>query len=333
VLGTPPEGVLLTQIAGAPYEPAARSPLWEKFLTDITGGDAELEHFLHKAIGYSLTSDTSEEVMFFVYGPTATGKSTFLAAIKAAFGDYAQTVDVEAFLQKRFSSGGPAPELAKLRWTRMVISVEVDEGKRLAEGLIKLVTGGDEISVRGLYKEPETFKPRFKLWIAANNRPRVSDVDDAMWRRILVIPFTHQVAPPDRDKTLKERLCGSERAAILAWAIRGCILWQKEGLGKPPQRVEEAAADYKKEMDPLSSWVEDNAYTQDPKLKTPQRLLYKSYADWAKNTGQRYIMTEIAFGMRMSSKGFKSGKSNNVRYRQGIALLTDKGEPVREEAY
>ena len=323
---------LMTFMTGAAYDPTARSALWESFLQQSVDGDAELLHFLHKAVGYSIVGDTREEVLFFVHGPTATGKSTFLEAVKTALGDYAATVDVEAFLSKRFGSGGPSPELAKLRWKRMVVSIEVDEGKHLAEGLIKLITGGDEISVRGLYREPETFKPEFKIWLAANNRPKVSDMDDAIWRRIIVIPFTHQVPPEARDKTLKAKLTTSESTAVLNWAIQGCMLWQEEGLGRPPGAVVQAAADYKKEMDPLQVWIEDNTF-RGPAAKTAQRSLYLAYSGWAKATGQRFIMTELQFGQRLTSRGFKATKVSGLRMREGIALLTDRGEPVEADVF
>ena len=317
---------MITLISGTTYDPNAKSELWEKFLDESTGGDKELLSWLQKAVGYSLTGDTREEVMFLVHGPTATGKSTFLEAVRTALGDYAATVDVEAFLAKRFSSGGPAPELAKLRWTRMVISVEVDQGKSLAESLIKVLTGGDEVSVRGLYKDPESFKPRFKIWIAANNRPKVNDADDAIWRRIIVVPFTHQVPAKQRNKTLKVRLTSTESPAVLAWAIRGCIRWQEEGLGRPPGVVEEALAAYRTEMDPLAPWMADAIRLTDDKFFTQQAELYASYASWAKVNGQKYPLTGPIFYSRLDQQGLKLDTVKGLRVRRGILLVTEKKE-------
>lgn len=319
---------MTTMIAGAPYDPTAVSKVWDDFLDQATGQDEGLKMFLQKAVGYSLTGDNREEVMFFLYGPTATGKSTFLESVKTALGDYAATVDVEAFLQKRFSSGGPSPELAKLRGKRMVVSIEVDEGKQLAEGLIKMITGGDDISVRGLYKDPETFKPTFKIWIAANNRPKVSDVDDAIWRRIIVLPFTHQVPPKQRDKTLKLRLTTTELPAILAWAVRGCIMWQRDGLGSPPASVEGAIQEYKEDVDPIGPWFEDNVELA-PGKYTPQADLYSSYALFAKAAGQRFVFNAVQFGLRLTARGFPPDKVGDIRVRKGIVL---KGER-REQGY
>lgn len=315
--------MLLTQLTGAPYDPDARSETWELFLDQSTRGDKELQHFLQKAVGYSLTGSTREEVLFFLYGPTATGKSTFLQAVAHALGDYAATVDIEAFLSHRFGGGGPSPELAKLRWTRMVISVEVDEGRKIAEGLIKLVTGGDSISVRGLYRDPETFRPTFKIWIAANNRPRVSDTDDAIWRRIIVLPFSAQVAPEHRDKSLKHRLTTTESPAVLAWGVRGSILWQREGLGRPPAAVQAAIQSYQEEVDPIREWMKDCAREAKPELWTLQADLYASYASWAKRSGNRYVLNASQFGQRLQSHGFPFTIVNGQRVRNGILLVQE----------
>lgn len=78
--------------------------------------------------------------------------------------------------------GAPRNDIACLAGSRLVISSEVDEGKQLAEGLIKMITGGDTITARKLYQESFEFKPSFTLVLVANHAPKVSADDDAMWR-------------------------------------------------------------------------------------------------------------------------------------------------------
>src|SRR5262249_32059747 len=159
-------------------------------LERVTGGDAELASFLQRAVGYSLTGHTSEEVLFFLHGSTATGKSSKLDAIRAVLGEYAAVADFETFLKRR-GDAGIRNDIARLAGARFVVSIEVDDGKALAEGLIKLLTGGDVVTARFLYREAFEFQPRFKLWLAANERPRVRADDAAMWRRIIQVPFVH----------------------------------------------------------------------------------------------------------------------------------------------
>ena len=153
-----------------------------------------------------LTGDTSEEVLFFAHGPTATGKTRSSRRSAAVLGDYAATADFETFL-KRHGDAGIRNDVARLAGARLVISVEVDDGQALAEGLLKLLTGGDTVAARFLYRETFEFRPVFKLWLAANDRPRVNADDAAMWRRILQLPFVQ------RDPRGRARRARQARAA------------------------------------------------------------------------------------------------------------------------
>ncbi len=183
---------LITKVCPTRYEPGARSDLLDRFLDEATGGNRELRDFLQRAVGYSLTGDVSEEVLFFVHGPGRSGKSTFMEALKATLGDYAKSADFESFVQRR-DAGAVRNDIAELAGRRFVVSIEVDEGKKLAEGLVKLITGGDTVRARFLYQEAFDFVPQFKLWLAANHAPKVKHDDSAMWRRILRIPFENIV--------------------------------------------------------------------------------------------------------------------------------------------
>ena len=182
-----------------------RNDLWIQAINDWTGGVESMKEFLQCAVGYSITADTREEVLFFVHGPTSTGKSTFIESIKTALGDYTKTADFEAFL-KRSSAGGARNDIARLAGSRIVISIEVEKGKKLAEGLVKTITGNDTVTCRYLYKEAFEYKPSFSLWLVANDSPDVDPDDEAMWRRILRVPFDRSIRKGDRNKNLKYEL-------------------------------------------------------------------------------------------------------------------------------
>ena len=252
-------GDLLTRRSPVAYDPDACSEAWETFLDTATEGDEDMIGFLQRAAGYSLTGATSEEVLFFLYGPGASGKSTFVEALRGALGGgldgLSTTADFETFLKRQFG-GSPRNDLARLDGARAVFSSEVEDGKELAEGVVKALTGGDTVTARFLYREFFEFQPTFKLWLVANHRPAVSADDDAMWRRIRVLPFTHVVAPADRDPKLKAMLKDPERGgpAVLRWAVEGCLAWQRDGLGVPPA-VEEATRAYRGDMDQLRGFV------------------------------------------------------------------------------
>ena len=276
---------LITKLAPVHYDPDARLDLLDTFLRDATGGDDELQAFLQRAAGYSLTGDTSEEKLFFVHGPGAAGKSTFVEALRSAIGTYARMADFETFLA-RSMVGGPRNDVAQLAGARFVASIEVDEGKRLAEGLMKQITGGDTVAARFLYHESFEFRPAFKLWLCANHAPKVRDDDSAMWRRILRIPFEHVVPKDDRDPRVKamlrDPLIGGP--AVLAWAVRGAMQWQDRGLD-PPAAVLEATEAYRLSQDPLADFLAECCELE-PHNWVASSLLRETYEAWAKENGR-----------------------------------------------
>jgi len=293
---------MITKLAPAEYYPQAKSKLWNRFLRDSTKDNPDMINFLQVAIGYSITGDTSEEKLFFVFGPAASGKSTFLEAIKASLGDYALTADFEVFL-KRTQTGGVRNDIARLAGARLVISIEVDEGQKLAEGVVKTLTGGDTVCARFLYKEHFEFTPRFKLWLAANDAPRVRDSDTAMWRRILRVPFEHVIPKEKRDPKVKATLKDPKKAgsAILAWMVQGAMKWQQKGL-QVPQIVEESTEEYRESQDPLKEFFDDECeFAADAFV--PVKELRAAYEQWTKDIGSRYPLGPREFNKRLNAKG------------------------------
>jgi putative DNA primase/helicase len=308
----------ITKIAPVDYDPAARLNLWDRFLHTVTDGDSEMLSFLQRAVGYSLTGDTGEEKLFMPHGPGATGKSTFLEAFKSALGEYAATADFEAFLKRR-DVGGPRNDIARLAGARLVVSIEVDEGKRLAEGLVKMLTGGDTVAARFLHKEAFEFAPQFKLWLAANHEPTVSDEDSAMWRRILRIPFEHVIPEDQRDPGIKKKLKNPKVAgpAILAWAVQGCLAWKRDGL-KVPARVRAATEAYRKDMDPLKEWFDAHCVLQEDAW-TSSEALRQSYQAWTKENSERPVEGR-GFGQRLKDRGLVDRKQDGKRGWRGVIL-------------
>jgi putative DNA primase/helicase len=308
---------LITRLAPVEYEPAARSELWDHFLRDSTGDDPEFINFLQRATGYSLTGDTREEVLFMPVGPGGTGKSTFFEAARCVMGDYARTADFETFTQKH--GEGPRNDIAALAGKRMVISIEVEDGKRLAEGLVKSITGRDTISARFLYQEAFEFRPQFKLWLAANDAPSVRHEDDAIWRRILRLPFERVVPRERRDPTLKERLCFDPECqrAILAWAVAGALRWRDGGLAAPG-RILRATEAYREEQNPLLDFLTD-CCERSPGLTVQTSALRQAYEAWCARNGTQPISTQ-RFAAALRAEGFEQIRTESSRIWQGVGL-------------
>ena len=310
---------LITKQSPVAYDPNARCPQWEQFLLRAMNGDMESANFLQRAVGYSISGDTSEEKLFFAHGPGATGKSTFLEACKAILGDYAATSDFEAFL-KRGQVGAPRNDIARLAGARMVLSIEVDEGKKLAEALIKTVTGGDTVTARFLYREAFEFVPAMKLWLCANDAPGVRADDDAMWRRILRIPFKVTIPVEERDPRLKAMFKDPNVGgpAILAWAVAGFHAWRQYGLAVP-KCISEATDLYRKDMDPIAEFIEDCCLVG-PGLVASSADLWSAYLSWAAKYQVENPLNRTQFAKHLKKLGCAAGRSGKGRDRIWIGI-------------
>ena len=288
---------------------------WLEFLSDITNGNKELISYLQRVIGYCLTGLTSEHALFFLYGTGANGKSVFLNVISAILGDYAKTAPMETFMDTR--SDRHPTDLAGLRGARLVCAIETEQGRRWNESKIKAITGGDTISARFMRQDFFEFKPQFKLLIAGNHKPSISNVDEAMSRRIHLIPFTTYIPPEKRDKQLTDKLL-NERDGILAWAVKGLLSWQElKGLN-PPNIVTEATKEYLNAEDAVGRWLEDCCEIDNAAF-TSSKFLFESWKNWANEFGE-YIGSIRKLSDQLIAKKFKPIRENQVRGFKGLYI-------------
>jgi putative DNA primase/helicase len=314
----------ITKIVPVNYVPDAVCPTWMAFLERVLDGKAALINFLQRFLGYSLTGRTDEQVLAIAHGFGANGKSVFLHAAKMILGDYGQSVPLDTFLVNKHVDTA-RPDLARLRGSRLVAAVESDSGRRFAEGLVKMVTGQDTIVARRLYREHFEFLPTFKVVIATNHRPVIRGTDDAIWRRIRLVPFTVTIPPEERDRELPDKL-QAEREGILAWAVRGCLEWQRCGLGLPKD-VADATAAYKNDMDVLGDFIRATC-TVEAKHSSPAGTLYETYLSWAHKANEKPL-TKKAFGQALAERGYTSKQQGKDREHTwfGIGLA----EPTVQE--
>lgn len=309
----------ITRIVNADYHAAAACPIWLSFLDRIMRGNVPMIEFLQRAIGYSLTGLTIEQVLFLLWGTGANGKSVFLETISGLLGDYAQTAEFSTFLAR--NSDTVRNDLAPLAGARFVCASEAGEGRRLSESLIKSVTGGDAIKARFLFKEYFAFKPQFKLWLAANSKPVIRGQDYGIWRRVRLIPFTVTIPPAERDKRLTEKL-RAEYAGILAWAVKGCLEWQRMGLGTPDE-VTAATDEYKSEMDAIGAFLDECCVTV-PNAESKAGELYAAYRTWAETNGE-HCENVRAFRQRMAERGFAQMRRGTGMIWLGVGLAARNG--------
>jgi putative DNA primase/helicase len=311
----------LTQLCPVAYNPDATAPTWQRFLSDVFLGDQDLISFVQRALGYSLTGDTSERVFFIAWGSGHNGKSTLFGTIQRLLGDYAKTVTTDALLKRREQADTHPTGLADLYGVRLAVASETEEGKHLATARVKALTGRDRIKARYMRRDYFEFEPTAKIWLFTNHRPVISDTTPAMWKRLILIPFRAHFDPdsPQCDKRMPEKLW-AEREGILAWLVQGCLAWQREGLNPPPV-VREATKEYQSEMDKIGAWITERCEV-DPKAVTPFADLYADYEAWCREQGDE-PMSKRRFGDRLSEKGFPPATqrlSGGAKARKGLRL-------------
>lgn len=314
---------MMTHLIATKYDPAAECPTWLNFVNRIMQDEqgqvrTELVDFLHKAVGYSLTGDTSEQVMFVLHGTGKNGKSTFINTITEMLGEYSRQANTETFVMKK--QAGINSDIARLKGSRLVSAVESEQGKRLAESLVKQLTGGERITARFLYGDDFEFKPSFKIFFTTNHKPEIRGTDKGIWRRIRLIPFTVFIPPEERDLKMDEKLL-TELPGILRWAVEGCLKWQKEGLGEP-KAVMQATEEYREEMDILFQFVNDCCVIHS-KAKVASAKLYNAYTNWCDEFGEHAIkerkfreQLKESYGIQPTRLSDKSGS----RGWEGIGL-------------
>lgn len=303
----------MTKLATA--TPRGEAPLWRAFLADTTGGDEELATYLQRMVGYCLTGSTSAHALFFLYGTGANGKSVFVNVVSTILGDYAGNAPMDAFMEAR---GDRHPtELAGLRGARFVSSVETEQGRRWNESKLKAITGGDKISARFMRQDFFEYIPQFKLVIAGNHKPAIRNVDEAMKRRLHLIPFTVTVPPAKRDGQLTEKLL-AERDGILAWAVQGCLAWQRDGL-KPPASVVSATEEYFDEEDAIGDFLDEEAQTH-REARVAVADVFQRWQEWATKRGE-YVGTSRWLAQQLSNRNFERTRlSYGVKGFAGLTL-------------
>lgn len=312
---------LITKVANVAYDPGAACPTWDRFILDVMLDDASVAEYLQRAVGYSITGVIREHVFFFLYGNGRNGKGTFLNTIFHVLGDYANQIDSDLLIAQNLKQHPTG--LTELEGRRFVSADESENNPRLAEGVVKKLTGGNPIQARRMRENFYTFWPSHHLFYAANHKPEIRDMSAGMWRRLKLIPFEACFdetktggRKPDLDLEQKLR---AEAPGILNWMLAGCVAWQAVGLAEPA-RVKEGVEEYREEQDE-TGWYIDERIAADDQARTRLSDLYADYKWWCDRFGKKALSVR-RFSGELESRGFHTKKSNSVVWKDGCRLKT-----------
>lgn len=304
--------------AGTLFDPKAACPRWRKFLGDVQP-DPEIRAFLQRAVGYTLTGLPDEERIFFLHGRGANGKSVFATVLSCMFGDYHSTITPAALAKAKYGSNSEADRaIARLPGVRLALANETAQGAIWDDQRLKELASRDPIAARRLYQEAFDFTPTHTLWIRGNHLPGAHDAGDGFWRRMIPIPFKVQFTEAQRVPDLDRQLAAAELPGILAWAVEGCLAWQKRGLDVPTSLMA-GVAEYRKETDLLGQWIEE-CLRRDPHGRARVGDAYRSYRAFCEERGvSASSQRQFTFDLRdRSIEATKGGQG--VRIYKGFTI-------------
>jgi putative DNA primase/helicase len=313
---------LITRVIDTDFVPDATSDQWVKFLNRIFDNKADLVAYIQRAMGYSITGNQGEQAIFFCHGSGWNGKSTLLGVIRKILMAYSSEVEPAAFMVDKNRGGGPNEAIASLYKVNFVSSTEIEDGQKLSTSLLKRMTGGESLRCERKFEHGFNFRPQYKLWLCGNHEPEISDTTNSIWNRLKKIPFIVKISAEERVKDYDTKLVADHGAAILAWLVRGCLEWQRIGLGES-SAVKEATQAYRDSQDALHDFLTECCF-----IKSGETLLitilHKAYIEWSESNGDKYYLGKKKFNDRMEEKGFVkvSGHGNKTVWR-GLRLLTE----------
>jgi putative DNA primase/helicase len=309
---------LMTKISPVAYVPGAQSARWESFLDQIFANDQELIGYVQRFHGAALTGDANDQLLPVYYGSGANGKSTLLDCISFVMGGYADEAPPDLLIQRHGGDEHPT-EIADLMGKRLVIASESEKARKLRVALMKRLTGNAELKARRMRQDYFTFQRTFRLLLVTNNKPRVDEDSDAVWRRLRLIPFNVTIPAAERDPGLLDKL-KADAPAVLAWLVQGCLDWQRNGLGDP-DAVCAATQDYRAENEPLAEFIASWCVTS-PDAWSLSSELRSAYEQFCEENGERPLKGR-GFTEALHHVGVSPERRYIGRGWRGIGLLSN----------
>ncbi|PGH49933.1 phage/plasmid primase, P4 family [Streptomyces sp. Ru87] len=314
----------LTKAVTVDYDPDAEAPRFERFMSEVFGGDQELVEYVQRLLGYGITGHVREQCFAVLFGEGSNGKSTLLTVLREILGEHAGTIPFDAFTTSGRGRGGPDAEL--LVGVRLALASETNRSAVLDAAAIKNATGGEEINVNPKYRDPYSFKPQALILLASNYKPVIREQDSGTWRRVKLLPFLQRFEGDQKDLTLDDTL-RREHPGILAWLVRGAMEWYRHGLDDPAS-VRDAVREYREESDPLDGFF-PGVLAADADAREYTSAIWRAYQQWAEAEGKHPFRDSGTLTKALMERDRSLRRFNNQgRGLVGVRVVTADAGPA-----
>jgi putative DNA primase/helicase len=312
-------GAMMTKLAPVIFDPSAKCPRWLRFVSEVMPGDDEMVGYLQRSLGLALCGDVSEQICWCHWGEGSNGKSLLFSVLAQILGDYAAPIPADILVT---SAGERDREksVARLVGHRLCYAQEPDDAGKLAEGSLKAITGGDQLTARVEYERARKVVPTWHVHVCMNRLPQVRGTDYGLWRRLHVVRWGRIFGPEDqRPRSEIERELLAEAPGILKWLCDGFADWRQGGL-RPPRAVTEWTERYRQFSDSVSRWLASDEVDREDGAQTPASDLYEAYCRFCDEEGC-HAVTQTMFGRSLEGRGITKSRPKTGAWRDTVVRV------------
>jgi putative DNA primase/helicase len=309
----------MTKLAPVAFEATAECPRWQRFISEVMLGDDEMVGYLQRSFGLALSGDVSEQVCWCHWGEGSNGKSLLFSVLSKILGDYAAPIPAD-ILVTTAGERDREKSFARLVGHRLCYAQEPDDGGKLAEGSLKAITGGDQLTARVEYERARKVSPTWHVHVCMNRLPQVRGTDFGLWRRLHVVRWGRIFSLEEqRPRAEIEGELLAEAPGIFRWLCEGFADWKQGGL-RPPPSVTEWTERFRQFSDSVSRWLASDEVEREDYAETPAMDLYEAYTRFCDEEGCAAV-SQTMFGRNLESRGITKSRPKTGEWRDTVVRV------------
>lgn len=287
------------------FNTEANIELWDTYFNKVFNKNKDIIEWIQMYLGYTITGETILQKIVVFWGSGSNSKSVLLKFLRNLF----EALYCSLTPDDLYKTSGNRDTLYNASNARMCVVCETHQDASFDEEILKMISGEDPLSVSAKYKNTITYEPQFKFFIITNNKPKFDSEKDAIWRRVLLVPFLIKFEDSEslewdseaasegkmfpKDNKFIETLMGN-LDGLLLWLVKGAIMYYNSNI-KLPKSLQEVKNEYKNSCDIYLEWIQNNYEKSNIEFITSETL----FEHW-KQENQKTKETDKSIKMRIA---------------------------------